>query len=134
MREVGEINYNREKMSTALNWIAQSPIAFVRLTALRFLFFWFPKTLRPIESITLWLITLSALLGLFWLFRINRLAAIMISAIWLSFPLTFYVLQSSPRYRYPIHWTFILLASLAVDGLIRNFQDISSFGSKGKPT
>src|SRR6266704_2745493 len=80
VREVGEINYNREKMSTALNWIAQSPIAFVRLTALRFLFFWFPKTLRPIESITLWLITLSALLGLFWLFRINRLAAIMISA------------------------------------------------------
>ena len=134
VRELGEIDYNREKMSTALNWIGQNPIAFVRLTALRFLFFWFPKTLRPIESIALWLITISGLLGLFWLFRINRLAAVIISAIWLSFPLTFYVLQSSARYRYPIYWTFILLGSLAVDSLIRNFQVISSFGSKGKPT
>ncbi|MGH9802133.1 MAG: hypothetical protein ACRD82_17360 [Blastocatellia bacterium] len=118
VKEMGEIAYHREKMQEAQRWIKAHPLRFARLTALRLFYFWFPKTTRPAQTILLWTLTVLSGAGLWQLFRINRAMAWGIALIWVSFPLAYYLLQASARYRFPIHWTFLLLAALATGNFL----------------
>jgi hypothetical protein len=120
VQQIGEIAYNRGKMKDALHWIRQNPIKFIRLTALRMLYFWFPKTDRLPQSIVAGILTIAGGVGLWQLFRLNRLAAVLITTIWVGFPIIFYFLQFSTRYRYPIHWTFLILVALALDSAVQS--------------
>jgi hypothetical protein len=116
VRQLGEVAYNRQKLQAGLDWVRSHPFDFARLTVLRIVYFWFPKTTRGAQAVLLWLIAAAAVVGMWRLFTLNRLAAVMLATIWISFPIPFYVLQASVRYRYPIHWTFLVLAALAVTG------------------
>jgi hypothetical protein len=122
VQQIGEIAYNRGKMKDALDWIRENPIKFIRLTALRMLYCWFPKTDRLAQSIVAGILTIAGGIGLWQLFRINWLAAGLITTIWVSYPIIFYVLQFHPRYRYPLHWTFLILAALAFDSAVQRFS------------
>ena len=116
----GEISYNREKLHAAIDWIYFNPANFFRLVGLRFLYFWSPKTNRLLQSSILLLITVAGIVGLIQIFRTNHLAASLFMIIWLSFPVVYYFLQSSVRYRLPIYWTFLLLVSFAVRTLLNS--------------
>jgi hypothetical protein len=120
VQQIGEVAYNKEKMKNALDWIRDNPFKFLRLTALRIVYFWFPKTDRLPQSILAGILTIAGGVGLWQLFRVNRLAAALVIMIWVGFPITFYFLQFSTRYRYPIHWTFLILAALALDNGVRS--------------
>jgi uncharacterized membrane protein len=120
VQQIGEIAYNRGKMNDALHWIRENPIKFIRLTALRMLYCWFPKTDRLPQSIVAGILTVVGGIGLWQLFRINYLAAGLITTIWVGFPIIFYFLQFHIRYRYPIHWTFLILAALAFDSVVHS--------------
>jgi hypothetical protein len=121
---LGEIAYNRAKMNEALAWIRENPIKFIKLTALRVLYCWFPKTDRLPQSIVAGILTIAAGIGLSQLFRINSLAAVLITTIWVSYPIIFYFLQFHTRYRYPIHWTFVILAALAFDRALQSSSSV----------
>jgi hypothetical protein len=120
VQQIGEIAYNRGKMKDALHWIRENPIKFISLTALRMLYCWFPKTDRLPQSIVAGILTVAGGIGLWQLFRINYLAAGLITTIWVGFPIIFYFLQFHTRYRYPIHWTFLILAALAFDSVVQS--------------
>ncbi len=113
VKQLGEAAYDREKMRAASNWIRTNPLRFLNLTVLRVFYFWFPKTTRPAQMLALWALTLTSIAGLQQLFRENRSLAWLMTTLWLSFPFTYYFLQSSVRYRFPLHWTFLLLSALA---------------------
>jgi 4-amino-4-deoxy-L-arabinose transferase-like glycosyltransferase len=111
---VGEVRYNRAKLREALIWMNNNRSSFLRLTFQRFRLFWFPDSERRWEAVSVWLITLLSFGGLWAMAKRNPLAARLIGVAWLLFPLIYYVSTYEPRYRYPIYWTSLLPAALAL--------------------
>jgi hypothetical protein len=110
VRELGEVGYNREKMTAATRWIRSHPGRFAELTALRAILFWFPNTYRPKQMAVLYAITLAGLAG-FTCFAPRRTPAVwFFAALWLCYPLSSYFFQMSARPRYPIEWSLFLFA------------------------
>ncbi len=119
---LGEVRYNEEHQRAAIDWIRHNPGAFLRLTAERVVYFWFPSAGRSYQSPILWLISALAFHGLY-LLRRHRLALIFITAVWLSFPLIYYVMQAHVRYRLPMQWSLLLLAGLSLSRLLPRSAD-----------
>lgn len=114
IQQEGEVAYNQGVRKEAITWMRDHPGRFVRLTILRFFYFWFPWTLEPYRSIAFMVLTLLAAAGLCLLVGEYRLEGRLMAILWLSFPLTYYLVEGAVRYRYPLTWTFLLLASLTL--------------------
>ena len=110
----GEVPYNREKLAQARAWIIANPAKFLDLTWRRFTWFWFNRTGILWKDGIYSLLVLGGFWGVFRLLRVNRRAGLIFVATWVLYPLIYYFIQCSTRYRYPIDWTFLLLASYAV--------------------
>jgi hypothetical protein len=87
----------------------------LRLTTDRIRYFWLPP-LEPhakgmISSLLTWCFTLTGIAALFAMFQRHHRPALAIGAVWLAYPLIYYLLQFDLRYRYPIEWTFLFGAS-----------------------
>jgi hypothetical protein len=115
----GELQFNRNKLREALNWIATHRATFLNLTVRRFRLFWFPDTDRAWEAVAVWIITLLSFFGLWFMAGKNRFAAVLLLTAWLLFPLVYYVIQFEPRYRYPMYWTSLLPAGYALTEFLR---------------
>jgi hypothetical protein len=109
--QLGEIKYNRQRMRQAGSWVRMEPRGFAKLTLERFVFFWFafPRT-QPLKFLLLALLTVVASLGLWLAIRRHRPLGLSILCLWIGYPVAYYILQTDGRYRYPIDWTFTLLA------------------------
>jgi hypothetical protein len=107
---MGEIDYNREKLQKAKVWIAGHPAGFLWLTVRRFAFFWFPVMVRPVQTALNALITLLAFFGLVVWFRqaspVRMLPVLFIA----TYPLPYYVIETSSRYRFPLEPIMLLFA------------------------
>lgn len=110
----GEIAYNRQKRIQASHWIAGHPKSFLWFVLRRVYYFWFPKMKRPVQTVAFAGITIGAILGLFLLYRRDRILAASFISVGLSYPLVYYIVQASPRYVYPLQWMFFLLTSWCV--------------------
>ena len=129
VRRLGEVEYNRQKLNQALQWIRAEPWKFCELTLARVAFFWFPKTERWWHSAPLWVLTLLAWAGWFSMKRRHRAGFVLILLVWLAYPAIYYVLQADSRYRYPVHWTLLLFAAIALERIRRYFTPFSVAGS-----
>jgi hypothetical protein len=109
---VGELAFNRERSEEARLWIRQNPGEFARLTAQRLIHFWFPSGRNTAHQVVLALFTLLAFAGLAMLRNRPGPGAWIVAAVWLSYPLAYYLIQWSSRYRLPIDWSLILCAAL----------------------
>lgn len=121
VRAMGELAYNRAKLAAALAWIKANPWPFLRLVRLRIHFFWLPWTRVRVPWLE-WIITLLAFGGLWRLWSDDRTAAPAFLALWISFPLIYYVIEGEPRYRYPMEWSVLLLAAYAADSIWRRVR------------
>lgn len=113
MRQLGETAYFREKKQQGQQWILAHPAKFAELTAKRFTYFWFHRTGALAKDAFHWIVTAAGIAGLALLWRRNRETAYLFATIWLTFPVLYYIMQASTRYRYPIDWTYLLLAGYA---------------------
>jgi hypothetical protein len=113
---LGELQYNHEKLRAAIQWIRDNPRRFTEMTAQRFLYFWFPNSNYLWKRIAAGVITLLAWISAVFAYRdrAHRLPAIMIGALWVVYPMIYYVIEADPRYPYPIYWTLLLMAGLAL--------------------
>ncbi len=116
VQQLGEWQYNRVRATEARTWILSHPKKFVSLTALRFVYFWFPP--YPLHQFYKWLldypITILGLVGLYWMLQQRVPLSVLLGMILLIFPTVYYPIQSDTRYRYPIDWVLLFLASYAV--------------------
>jgi 4-amino-4-deoxy-L-arabinose transferase-like glycosyltransferase len=117
LQNIGEIEYMRRAQHEALEWIEAHPREFLRLTALRFVYYWFGPLFQPITvtKVAYALLSVIAILGLWRLRRVMdlpQLAAILIPLA--TFGLIYYVVTYMPRYRSPIDWIFFILAGAEV--------------------
>ena len=110
----GEYPFNRSRLHEALVWIGSHRQKFLVLTAQRFRQFWLPNLDHAWETIGVWMITLFSLIGVVVMGRKNPVSAWLMTAAWIFFPMIYYVVQSDPRYRYPIYWTSLLPAGYAL--------------------
>jgi hypothetical protein len=110
IRRLGEITYMHQRLGAAAAWIESHPSRFARLTANRIFRFWFPITFRPIQTIVVCGLSLAGMLGLAFTWVRQRSAFWIIGAIWLAYPLVYYMVQLDNPYRYPIYWSILLLA------------------------
>ena len=114
---MGEIAYNQERKEQAIHWIRDNPGEFARLTAQRAFHFWFPSGRNLAHFTALSILTSAAFVGLVILARRRSPAFAIVTVIWLSYPLLYYVIQWSSRYRLPIDWTLLLSAAVAVHAM-----------------
>jgi len=119
VRQLGEVEYNRRRLARAVAWVEANPGEFARLTALRVRYFWFPMSRPRIKDPAVWGITLLAFAGLWMVRRRSPPLALLITVVWLAFPCVYYLIQSYPRYRYPIDWTLLLFSLVPVGAILR---------------
>jgi hypothetical protein len=121
----GEVAFNRARLREALDWMSSNPGAFSSLTLRRVRLFWFPELVRWWEAAGVWMVTLLSFAGLWLLAKKNSSAAWLIGALWLLFPLIYYVTQFEPRYRYPIYWTSLLPAGYALTEMVNRVRSLA---------
>ncbi len=115
IRAVGEAAYNRERLEEALGWIRRNPGRFAVLSLQRFRYFWFyPGMGRRYRNVVLYPMVILAGWGLLRMLRRHRFAGLLFLGDWVAYPLTYYVISVSGRYRYPMEWTILLLSCYAV--------------------
>jgi hypothetical protein len=111
LQTLGEVEYDRRRTADGAAWIRSHPRAFLRLTRARIFEFWFTDfDMAPRAAYAIWLITLLSIPGIVRMARRRELATPFIVAVWLLYPLMFYVVNSCDRYRFPILWTSLLPA------------------------
>jgi hypothetical protein len=124
---LGEVEWDRQKRREGLTWMAAHPGRSLVLMAQHTFFFWFPPSAdftselpRLVAwpyAIAKWMLTLLALAGWLRLRHLAAPAAQWTAVILLTFPLVYYLVNWSSRYRAPIEWVFVLLAGVAIAGI-----------------
>jgi len=123
----GEVQFNRDRLRMALDWIEAHPRAFGWLTARRFVRYWFPYLTAYRYAIPMGIVTVFSLVGLAMMFRNRnqRYAFWVLSSALLIYPLVHYIVQFEARYRYPILWATFVPAAYAILEMIRCLQGVS---------
>jgi hypothetical protein len=118
LQSMGEPAYDRLKTAQALSWIRTHRDRFVRLTLARIVQFWFPPPVIPrYAAYAIWIITLLSIPG-FVLMLIRKVpAALYLGAVFLLYPLLYYIVVSAIRYRVPILWLSSLAAGYFLTAL-----------------
>jgi hypothetical protein len=124
---LGEVEWDRMLMRRGVAWVKAHPGESLVLFAQHTWHFWFPpgpdfyywqsRTVMWPYSIAKWMLTLLAFAGLWRLWRENTRAAALFTAILALFPLVYYLVNWSSRYRTPIEWVLVVLAAIALSGL-----------------
>lgn len=115
IRTLGEAAYNRARLNEALDWIRRNPRRFAVLSLQRVRYFWFyPGMGKRWRNAILFPMVVLAAWGLFRMLKRHRFAGLLFLGDWVAYPLTYYFVQVSIRYRYPIEWTVLFLCCYAV--------------------
>jgi hypothetical protein len=117
-----EVQFNRDRLRQALDWIESNPRAFAWLTLQRFVRYWFPYLASYRYAIPTGIVSVLSLAGLSLMFRSQGRAFWMLSSTLLVYPLVHYVVQFEARYRYPIFWATFLPAAYAILEIVRLLQ------------
>ena len=120
VRMAGEVAYQRSKQRQAFAWIASHKRRFLLLTAERFRLFWLPDMRWPWQSVFEAALTLLGLCGLAFLFWKRHAFAWVATAVLVAYPAVYYVIQVSPRYRFPLEPILLLLAANLFSGILRS--------------
>jgi len=114
VKSMGDLAYQRKVKGEAFHWIASHPRRFASLTLQRAFLFWFPQMKRPIQTLALSLLAWASIPGLVFLLKRREPIGYGLLTIFLTYPCVYYIVQSHPRYVYPIQWTLYLLASESI--------------------
>lgn len=121
LRVLGEVKYNDMLERETWLWIQSNPQKAARLFVGHTVYFWFPPgqwiPLRLIRG----LLTVLALWGLWLLLKRKAFMGYMMAALWIVYPLIYYLVNWSSRYRYPMEWTLVLAAAVVPSTLWSNF-------------
>jgi len=110
VRKLGEVEYNKEAIAEAKEWIKTHPKRFLQLTLGRIRWFWlYTDFEHPLKSLNFYVARLLGFLGLVYLFRSQLISAAVLAMILFVFPLPNYVVHVGLRHSFPIDWILTLL-------------------------
>jgi hypothetical protein len=110
----GEIRYMKSRGHEAMEWIKANPGRAAFLIERRVLDFWIPPRRNILLSGVEAVLAALAFAGLLARWRARDPFRVFYVSLWMLFPIVYYLVQSWERYRYPIQWTLVLLAAVAV--------------------
>jgi hypothetical protein len=110
LRAIGEGRYVHERMAEALRWIGSHPARFLSLTLARCRLFWFPSVEEnpPGFAVSIAFLTIASWLALLLLAHGREAVGVFPAAVFLLYPLVYYVVEFDDRYRISILWIFLL--------------------------
>lgn len=112
MRRQGERRYYAERSAEAKEWIRSHPGRFAELTAQRIYLFFVPR--MGVEHHALFYIPLLTLFAIGAATAVVRRSPVaLLVGVLLAFAAPHFLVQSSPRYSYPVLWILVLFASSA---------------------
>lgn len=126
---LGPARYDREKRHLALSWIEERPARFLYFTAAHMVLFWFSWSPNMIINLANWTLAALGIAGMVRLIRAQHPAVPLLLSIWITFPPVYYITESTTKYRYPIDWTFLLLAGYLV---VTTFPQLSANSSRDR--
>lgn len=125
LRSRGELAFERQSLSRALDWMTKNPGGLATLTLARAGTFWVPRVAR-----FRWMFAaaaLAALASLVWLYRRSKFAAVILATILIAYSAIYYLVQNTLRYQHPLWWIQVVLIGWAVHALlVRRFEQIRS--------
>jgi len=109
IRMLGEVEYDRRRVHDSGVWMESHPHRFLVLTIERLRDFWFPRPIEtPFKCAVVWIATLLSIPGLFKMIQRWMGLAVFVCSTLLIYPLMYYVVVSSLRYRLPVLWLSLL--------------------------
>jgi len=112
---VGELEFNRRALANAVSWIGANPVPFAELTVRRAFAFWFGLRAYPVTFLLRGALSVLGLVGLWLMWRRGMtLQTQLLGAVWIAYPLTFYVVQYMDRYVAPMAPAILLPAGYAI--------------------
>jgi len=139
--DLGEPDYNQLRLREALDWIKSHPRQFAWLTTCRFIAWWIPTDIgkgsfadyagpgRLLERSVIYLMTLLSIPGLVILWRRDFKSAVVCASCLVVFPILYYLVQYSDRYRDPVLWLTFQLGALPISDLSHRFFSRYAWGS-----
>ena len=119
MLRMGEVEYNRARMADATAWIRTHPGRFLGLTARRFVEFWFPNPAGvSMYSYSIWAITALSIPGILIMLKERTPAVWFVISVLAMYPVIYYFVQTSIRFRYPVLWLSLLPAGYWIAGML----------------
>lgn len=136
LRAMGEVQYDRKRISDTKDWVHANPAKFLKLTMRRVLEFWFPAVevvpagaghsannekviadyvrnwIKQQNGIAyaIWIVTGLSIPGLIFMVRRREAVTLFVLVVMAIYPLMYYVVVSDTRYRYPVWWLSLLPA------------------------
>jgi hypothetical protein len=109
LRDEGEVRFNDRYLRRAIAWIKANRLRFVILTLDRIAHFWLGTySGATARQVVVCLLTLGGFSGLIMLWAENKRMTWILWTVQLTFPLIYYFVQTSPRYRYPVNWVALI--------------------------
>lgn len=118
-KRVGELAFERETETEAKQWIRNHPKQFARLTLQRIYFFWFPVMKRELQTVLMALLFLASIPSLVSLVRRKQPLGFAVLAVWIAYPLVYYIIEEEARYPYLIQWSKYLLTAYSAHIVLR---------------
>ena len=123
LRSLGELAFERQSLSRALDWMTKNPGALAALTLARVGTFWTPRVARFRWAFLA--AALGALASLVWLYRRSKFAAVTLATILIGYSAIYYLVQNTLRYEHPLWWIQVVLIGWAAHTLlVRRFTRI----------
>ncbi len=115
VKEMGELAYNKQAGDEAKAWMRAHPVKFLELCLGRARCYWlyYDPTSR-FKTVFLAATNVLGLIGFFFVWKYNRIAAVVIALILILYPLPNYLVHVGLRQEYPIEWLTLLLASICL--------------------
>ncbi len=131
MLEMGELEFNRQAMATAVSWIRSHPARFADLTFRRTVAFWIGERSEPFRLPLRVILLVLGLAGLRLMWGAGlRIETALLGAVWIAYPLAYYVVQRIDRYQAPIYPEILLPAGFASVAIYFNLRKSILSGSK----
>ena len=105
MVRMGEPAYERLKSKEARTWMKSHPREFLQLLWVRFVQFWLSVPVSPqYANYMVWIITILSVPGFVLMVGRKTPAALLFGAVFVLYPLVYYIVISAIRYRVPVLW------------------------------
>jgi hypothetical protein len=115
LRSRGELAFERQSLSRALDWMSKNPGGLAALTLARVGTFWAPRVTRFRWAFVA--AALAALASLVWLYRRSKFAAVALATILIGYSAIYYLVQNTLRYEHPLWWIEVVLIGWAAHTL-----------------
>ena len=133
--QIGELEFNRRAMGRAVSWIRTHPSRFAGLTIRRAAAFWMGSRSSFRSMLMSTILTILGVAGLCLMWRKGlRTETSLLAALWLVFPLAYYLVERVDRYQVPIYPAILLPAGFAVISIYFALRNNILSGSKKRST